>query len=183
MKQARKRPEKPAAFAAIIPDERIASAIHVVRGFKVMLDQDLAVLYGVGTKRLNEQVKRNAERFPGDFMFQLTNEEWSDLKSQNATSSWGGRRTLPYVFTEQGVAMLSSVLNSGQAIKVNISIMRVFVQMRKWAVDHADLLEKIEALQRSETMQNEHIAQIYRIIDELVKPRLAQQDPFGFKRK
>lgn len=148
-----------------------------------MLDADLAALYGVDTKALKRAVRRNPDRFPADFMFELSSDEWANLRSQFGTSSqWGGTRYPPFVFTEQGVAMLSSVLSSGQAIKVNISIMRVFVHMRKWAVDYADLLEKIEALQRSETQQNEHIAQIYRIIDELVKPRLAQRDPIGFKR-
>lgn len=104
----------------IIPQEVIINKIYSIRGQKVMLDSDLAELYGVETKRLNEQVKRNNSRFPDDFMFQLTIQEWENLKSQIATSSWGGRRKLPYAFTEHGVLMLSSVLNSDRAIAVNI---------------------------------------------------------------
>ena len=118
--------------------------IYLISGTKVMLDSDLAELYQVGTKRLNEQVKRNLGRFPEDFMFQLSKEQWENLKSQNATSSWGGRRTLPYVFTEQGVAMLSSVLNSNVAINVNIQIIRVFTKMREMLLTHRDLLFQME---------------------------------------
>lgn len=132
---------------------------------------------------LNQAVKRNIDRFPEDFMFQLTEEEWKNLKSQNVTSSWGGRRTPPYMFTEQGVAMLSSILNSPQAIQVNISIMRVFVKMRQWATNYAELLKKIEELQKSEAAQNENIAHIYKIIEELLKPQLTERKPIGFKTK
>src|SRR5688572_4329442 len=103
---------------AILPDENIISKIYFIRGQKVMLDEDLAILYQVETKRLNEQVKRNVERFPKDFMFQLNPKEFEDLKSQFATSSWGGRRKLPFAFTEQGVSMLSGVLNSPVAVQV-----------------------------------------------------------------
>ncbi|WP_246862659.1 ORF6N domain-containing protein [Pedobacter sp. KBS0701] len=110
----------------IIPDNIVVNKIYELRGLKVMLDSDLAELYGVETKRLNEQVGRNSDRFPEDFMFQLTDEEWLNLKSQFATSSWGGRRKLPFVFTEHGILMLSSVLNSKQAIQVNIQIVRIF---------------------------------------------------------
>ena len=106
--------------------------IRVIRGQQVMIDRDLAQLYGVETKRLNEQVKRNIERFPDDFMFQLNKDEVEILKSQNATSSWGGDRRLPYAFTEQGIAMLSSVLKSQTAVDVNIRIMRAFVSMRRF---------------------------------------------------
>jgi hypothetical protein len=108
-----------------------------------MLDSDLAALYEVETKVLNQAVKRNIDRFPEDFMFQLTKEEYKLLKSQNVTSSWGGRRTLPYAFTEQGIAMLSSVLKSQRAIEVNISIMRAFVKMRKMITETDDLREMI----------------------------------------
>jgi hypothetical protein len=111
----------------LILQEVVERRILVIRGQKVMLDRDLAGLYGVPVKRLNEQVKRNLKRFPGDFMFLLTRQEVMNLKSQIATSSWGGTRKLPYAFTEQGVAMLSSVLNSERAIQVNIAIMRAFV--------------------------------------------------------
>lgn len=109
----------------------VESKIYEIRGQKVMIDKDLAGLYQIEVKRLNESVKRNIKRFPSDFMFQLTTEEWLNLKSQFATSSWGGSRKLPYVFTEQGVAMLSSVLNNDTAIEVNIAIMRAFVTARR----------------------------------------------------
>lgn len=112
--------------------EEIRSRIHTIRGKQVMLDKDLAELYGVEVKRLNEAVKRNIERFPDDFMFQLQQEEWEILKSQFATSSWGGTRKLPFAFTEQGVAMLSGVLRSPIAIEVNIRIMRTFVAVRQY---------------------------------------------------
>lgn len=112
--------------------EEIRTKIHEIRGRQVMLDKDLAELYGVETKVLNQAVKRNARRFPSDFMFQLDKDEWKSLKSQFVTSSWGGARTLPYAFTEQGVAMLSSVLRSDTAIEVNIRIMRTFVAVRQY---------------------------------------------------
>src|SRR3989344_9652427 len=114
-----------------LPDETIYRKIFVIRDQKVMLDNDLAELYQVDTKRLNEQVKRNNDRFPVDFMFQLTKSETNNLKSQFATSSWGGKRKPPYAFTELGVAMLSSVLNSERAVQMNIYIMRAFVKLRK----------------------------------------------------
>jgi len=168
---------------SLLTEERVLQLIHKIRDQKVMLDSDLAEMYGVSTKRLNEQVKRNPDRFPVDFMFQLTEEEWENLKSQNATSRWGGRRTLPYVFTEQGVSMLSSVLNSPQAIQVNISIMRVYVKMREWSANYSELLDKINELQQSESEQNHHIGQIYQIIDELLKPKLGERTEIGFKSK
>jgi len=132
---------------SILLEETIMNKIYLVRGEKVMFDSDLADLYGVETKRLNEQVKRNIERFPDDFMFQLSQEELKILKSQIATSRWGGRRTLPYVFTEHGVLMLSSVLNSDLAIKVNIQIMRVYTKIRNMLTNHKELLLKFEELQ------------------------------------
>jgi hypothetical protein len=131
-----------------IPDEVVMSKIYVIRNVKVMLDRDLAELYRVETRRLNEQVKRNIERFPEDFMFQLTQEELNNLKSQIATSSWGGRRTLPYAFTEHGVLMLSSILNSDLAIKVNIQIMRVYTKIRNMLATHKDLLMKFEKFEK-----------------------------------
>jgi len=130
------------------PPVRIENTILVIRGEKVMLDADLADLYGVETKRLVEAVKRNRDRFPADFMFQLTAEEHDNLRSQSATSSsWGGRRYPPYAFTEQGVAMLSSVLRSKRAVAVNIEIMRTFVHLRQMLVSHDDLAQKIEKLE------------------------------------
>jgi hypothetical protein len=147
-----------------------------------MMDNELAEMYGVETKVLNQAVKRNLDRFPEDFMFQLNTEEWEYLRSQFVTSSWGGRRTAPYVFTEQGVAMLSSVLKSPVAIQVNISIMRVFVKMRQWAVNYEDLVKKIEELNQNQTEHSEHIRHIYQIIEELVRPVLTERKPIGFKR-
>ena len=117
-------------------ENKVESLIRVIRGQQVMLDRDLAELYGVETRRLNEQVKRNIERFPEDFMFQLTQNEFDNLKSQFATSSWGGVRKLPYAFTEQGVAMLSGVLKSPTAVEANIRIMRAFVSMRHFMVNN-----------------------------------------------
>jgi hypothetical protein len=128
---------------------RIASRILLIRGERVLLDEDLARLYGVETKRLNEQVRRNRDRFPPDFMFRLTAGEAMALKSQIATSKVGrgGRRTQPHAFTEQGVAMLSGVLHSREAIRVNVEIMRAFVRMRRLLSSHADLARKLEILE------------------------------------
>ena len=124
---------------------KIQKMIYIIRDQKVMIDSDLALLYGVETKRLNEQVRRNIERFPKDFMFQLTTEEYDILKSQIATSSLphGGKRKLPYVFTENGVAMLSSVLRSSQAIEVNVAIMRIFTKLRSYLLLEKDLTSKV----------------------------------------
>jgi hypothetical protein len=165
-----------------IIQERITQAIYLIRNQKVMMDSELAEMYEVETKRLNEQVKRNLERFPEDFMFQLTDKEWENLKSQFATSSWGGRRTPPYMFTEQGVAMLSTVLNSPTAIQVNISIMRVFVKMRQWATNYEDLLKKIDELNQTQGEHNKHIRNIYQIIEELVRPALKERKSIGYKK-
>src|SRR5437868_4438883 len=123
---------------------------------KVMLDFDLAVLYGVETKQLKRQVKRNIERFPDDFMFELTRKEFDNLRSQFGTSSWGGIRHLPYAFTEQGVAMLSSVLSSKRAISVNVQIMRVFTRMRDLLVTHKDILHKLEHLEKKMLEHDKH---------------------------
>lgn len=133
---------------ALVPTDRIERSILFIRDQKVMLDSDLAQLYGVPAKVLNQAVKRNVERFPDDFMFQLTAEEYADLKSQFVTSSWGGRRTRPYAFTEQGVAMLSSVLRSPRAVAVNIEIMRAFVRLRQMLATHADLARRLDALEQ-----------------------------------
>ena len=124
----------------LIPDEIVMNKIYLIRGQKIMLDEDLAKLYNVQTKVLNQAVKRNAFRFPEDFMFHLNKMEFENLKSQFVTSSWGGRRNLPFAFTELGVAMLSSVLNSETAIRVNIQIIRVFTRMREMLLTHKDIL-------------------------------------------
>ncbi len=131
----------------IVLSEVIQGKIILIRGQKVMLDADLAELYEVSTKRLNEQVRRNPGRFPSDFMFQLTKEEYEILRSQLAAPSWGGRRYLPYAFTEQGVAMLSSVLTSERAILVNVEIMRTFVRLREILATHKELARKLEELE------------------------------------
>lgn len=165
-----------------IPSEAILNKIYLVNGEKVMLDSDLAELYRVETKRLNEQVKRNQYRFPDDFMFQLTSEQWENLKSQNATSSWGGRRTLPFVFTEQGVAMLSSVLNSDIAIKVNIQIIRVFTKMREMILTHKDILLKVEQMEKTVAGQDEKIAAIFEYLKQFIQLQDTPRSEIGYKR-
>jgi hypothetical protein len=149
----------------IIPMSRITLSVLYVRGHKVRLSQDLAALYGVAFKALNQAVKRHASRFPSDFVFQLTSEEFENLKSQIVTSSWGGlRRALPYAFTEQGVAMLSSVLNSERAVKVNIAIMRTFVQLRETLETNRALARKFTELERRVGKHDEEIAAILEAI-------------------
>ena len=135
-------------------ENKVESLIRVIRGQQVMLDRDLAELYGVETRRLNEQVKRNIERFPEDFMFQLTPNEFDNLKSQIATSSWGGVRKLPYAFTEQGVAMLSGVLKSQTAVEANIRIMRAFVSMRHFMVNNVAFFQRLETIEFNQLESN-----------------------------
>ncbi len=161
----------------LVPQEVIESKIYLIRGHKVMLDRDLAGLYGVETKNLNLQVKRNISRFPSDFMLVLTRQEVMNLRLQFATSSWGGRRYQPYAFTEQGVAMLSSVLNSERAIEVNIAIMRAFVRLREILLTHKDLADKIAALElkyKNHDMKfseyDKHITFIFEAIRQLMTP-------------
>ena len=158
----------------------IARRIYLIRRQKVMLDNDLAALYGVLTKRLNEQVRRNIRRFPADFMFQLTQQETKALKSQFATSKQGhgGRRYLPLVFTEQGVAMLSSVLNSERAIQVNIAIMRAFVELRAMLTTHKDLARKLAELEKKYDKQFKVVFQaIYKLMEPEEPPK---QQQIGF---
>ena len=151
---------------------QIQNLIYEVRGFKVMLDSDLANLYEVETRVLNQSVKRNIERFPAHYMFQLTKEEYKNLISQNVTSSWGGVRKMPYVFTEQGVAMLSSILKSKRAIQVNIQIIDTFVKLRQLALEHKDLTQRIEDLEyyfKEHCRDNkEDMKEIYQAIDLLM---------------
>ena len=151
---------------------QIQNLIYEVRGFKVMLDSDLANLYEVETRVLNQSVKRNIERFPAHYMFQLTKEEYKNLISQNVTSSWGGVRKMPYVFTEQGVAMLSSILKSKRAIQVNIQIIDTFVKLRQLALEHKDLTQRIEDLEyyfKEHCKDNkEDMKEIYQAIDLLM---------------
>jgi hypothetical protein len=169
-------------------EESIPNLIHIVRGEKVMLDFDLANLYGIETKRLKEQVKRNLSRFPGDFMFQITDEEFRNLRSQFATSSWGGSRYRPMVFTEQGVAMLSSVLNSERAISVNIQIIRVFTRMRIMIESHKEILRKLEILEKKDTELDEKVSVIFEYLKELEQTKQQETDfkhrkRIGFKTK
>ena len=164
----------------VIPIERIARAILVIRGEKVMLDSDLAALYGVTTGNLNKAVKRNAERFPTDFMFQLDAEEVANLKFQFGISSWGGRRRRPYAFTEQGVAMLSSVLNSERAVKVNIAIMRAFVKLRQTLESNRELAEKFSELERRVGVHDDEIAAILEAIRQLMAPPEKPRREIGF---
>jgi hypothetical protein len=152
----------------IIPDEVITGKIYLIRGIKVMLDFDLAELYEVETKTLKRAVKRNLNRFPGDFMFQLTDKEFINLRYQIGTSSWGGRRYTPYAFTEQGVAMLSSVLNSDRAIMVNIQIIRIFTRMRQMLLTHKDILLKLEKLERDVASHDEKIKLIFEYLKKLL---------------
>lgn len=165
-----------------IPPERIERGILLIRGEKVLLDKDLAELYGVATKRLTEAVKRNIDRFPEDFMFQLTSDEFTNLRSQFAASSsrgWGGRRYPPYAFTEPGVAMLSSVLNSPRAILVNIEIMRTFVRLRRILASHAQLRRKLAALERKYDAQ---FKVVFDAIRELMTPSdKPRKSRIGFK--
>ena len=167
---------------SLIPSERIEKSILLIRGKKVMLDIHLAELYGVTTKRLNEQVKRNTKRFPPDFMFQLTNQEVACLRSRIATSNGrGGRRHLPYAFTENGVAMLSSVLNSERAVAVNIEIMRAFTRLRQILTDNAALAQKFDELERRIDTHDAAIRSLFSAIRQLMQPEEPKRKPIGFK--
>jgi len=166
----------------IIPQAVIEQKIFLIRGHKVMLSMHLAELYGVEVRALIQAVKRNIERFPSDFMFQLTDSEHQNLKSQIVTSSWGGaRRANPYAFTEQGVAMLSSVLRSKQAIRVNIAIMRAFVKLREILSAHKELAHKLAELERKIEKHDADIQAIFGAIKQLM---LAEEKPkrrIGFR--
>ncbi|MBI2286514.1 MAG: ORF6N domain-containing protein [Nitrosomonadales bacterium] len=186
--------------SSLLPLETITHRILLLREQKVLLDADLATLYGVETRVLLQAVKRNLERFPEDFMFQLTNQEFNVLRSQSVTSSsealetlrWGGRRTAPYAFTEQGVAMLSSILSSPQAVQVNIAIMRAFVKLRELAMTHHDLAKQLNALEeKTEALSMQHdtfarntraqLKQVFDAIRELMTPPEPQKKrPIGF---
>ncbi|CAL67125.1 conserved hypothetical protein [Christiangramia forsetii KT0803] len=154
-----------------IPEEIISSKIYLIRDQKVMLDRDLAELYQVETKHLKRQVRRNIERFPDDFMFELNEEEINNLRSQFGTSRWGGTRYAPMAFTEQGVAMLSSVLNSPTAIKVNIQIIRVFTKIREVLVDHLSLKLEIEQIKKKLSNHGKNIELVFSYLDELIKKK------------
>jgi hypothetical protein len=164
----------------IIPAGRIAQSIYLLRGQKVMLDFDLAALYGVPTGHLNRAVQRNSTRFPVDFMFQLGAEETRNLKCQIGISSWGGRRAFPYAFTEQGVAMLSSVLNSERAVKVNIAIMRAFVKLRETLETNRQLARKFAELEKRVGKHDRKIDAILEAIRQLMAPPEKPRREIGF---
>ena len=165
---------------AMVPAEQIENMIYFIRGQKVMLDKDLARLYGVLTKYLNQQVRRNIERFPEDFMFQLTREEAENLRLHFATSSYGGRRYLPYAFTEEGVAMLSSILRSPRAVQVNIAIMRAFVRLRQVLATHKELAHKIDLLEKRVFKHDSDIRGLVRDIRKLTLTRSSNIGKVGF---
>ena len=166
----------------ILPDETIISKIYMIRGKKVMIDRDLSELYDVETRVLNQAVRRNEKRFPEDFMFQMTKEEMENWKSQIVISNSEkmGLRKPPLVFTEQGVAMLSSVLNSDRAIMVNIQIMRVFTKMRELVETHREILYKLEHLEKKDIEQDEKILLIFEYLKQLEK---AKQEELEFKNR
>jgi len=170
----------------MIADELVMNKIYIIRGQKVMLDRDLAELYNVITKNLNKAVKRNIKRFPDDFMFELNDTEFREWRGQFGTSNEGdkmGLRYAPYVFTEQGVAMLSSVLNSERAIKVNIQIMRIYTKMRELLLTHKDILLKLEQLERQVVQNSEDIQMIFAALKELLNPPQEPPRPrIGFLR-
>ncbi len=167
----------------LIPAEVIQQKIYLLRREKVMLSSDLAELYGVEPKVLIQAVKRNIEQFPEDFMFQLSNQEFANLKSQFVTSSWGGiRRANPYAFTEQGVAMLSSVLRSKQAVQVNIAIMRAFVKLREMLSTHKELAHKLAQLERKIEKHDVEIKLIFDAIRQLMTPPETKKRKIGFRR-
>ncbi len=159
-------------------------AIRLVRGRRVMLDSDLAALYGVPTKRLNEQVKRNRERFPDDFAFEITREEFSALRSQNATLEAGRgqhRKYLPWAFTEHGALMAASVLNSVRAVQMSIYVVRAFLRLREWAIGHAELASKLAELERRVAGHDEDMKAIVRAIRQLTEPPAVPHRRIGFR--
>lgn len=162
----------------IIPDETLISKIYLFRDKNVMVDNDLAELYGIETRVLNQALKRNPKRFPEDFMFQLNEMEFENLRLQNG---WGGRRSLPHVFTEHGVLMLSSVLNSEKAIDVNIQIVRIFTKMREMILTSKDILLQLEEMRKSVSDQDEKIELIYNYLVEFIKQDESPRIVIGFK--
>ena len=164
-------------MTTLVPIELIASKIYLIRGIKVILDRDLAELYGVETKRLKEQVRRNIERFPEDFMFELTKDEIKNLRSQFATSSWGGARYLPMAFSEHGVLMLSSVLNSERAVQVNIQIMRTFTKLREALLDNKDLGRELEELKQ---LTEERFRIVFETLDQLLTVESKPKKKIGY---
>lgn len=168
---------------SILADEAIINRIYLIRGHKVMLDKDLAEMYGVETKVLKQAVKRNADRFPKDFIFTLTQREFQHMRSQIVTSSWGGIRYLPTAFTEQGVSMLSGVLNNPVAVQVHIQIIRVFTKMKELLLTHKDILLKLEKLERDVKENKKDIALIFEALKQLLTQPQAKRRMIRFNRK
>jgi len=168
----------------ILKEETLTGLIHFIRGERVMLDSDLAKIYDVSTSRLNEQVKRNLKRFPADFMFELTKEEYINLMSQNAISSWGGRRKLPRVFTEHGVIMLASVLNSQRAIDTSILVVRAFIKIRKFVLMSKEIAKKLEDYEAKTTNKFKEHDKMFEVVFDTLKKVLIQEskpkNPIGF---
>lgn len=167
---------------SLVPISRVEAAILVLRGQKVIIDSDLAVLYGVETRRLNEQVRRNIERFPPDFVFQLTQREFGDLKSQFATSklTWGGRRKLPLAFTEHGALMAAAVLDSEKAVEMSILVVRAFVKLRSLLATHQQLAVRLGKLERKLGSHDKHIVVLFEAIRELMRPPVTPKRRIGF---
>ncbi len=165
-----------------IGTEYVAERIFVIRRQRVILDSDLAALYGVTTKRFNEQVRRNARRFPSDFMFRLSDQELANLRSQSAASSWGGRRYAPQVFTEHGALMAATVLNSPRAIELSIYVMRAFLKLREMLSAHKELSGKLAELERKFATHDQAIAGIIGTIRQLMAPPESRKPPIGFVR-
>jgi hypothetical protein len=167
----------------VVAEEAIISKIYLIRGHKVMIDRDLAELYGVETKRLKEQVNRNLNRFPAHFMFELTQEENENLRSQNATLRQGAHsKYLPYAFTEHGVLMLSNVLKSSRAIEMSIKIIDVFVKVREMLLTHKDILLKLEQMERQVVENSEDIQMIFAALKQLLNPPQEPRPRIGFRR-
>ena len=179
----------------VVPDESVMNKIYLIRDQKVMLDRDLAELYQVTTTNLNKAVGRNLKRFPEDFRFQLSDKEFKNLMFQIGTSSWGGTRKLPFVFTEQGVAMLSGILNSDRAIAVNIQIMRIFTKVRNMLSDNSELRLEIEKIKNKLNNQDKNMEIVFRYLDELIEKNtstssvtnstgsanMEEREPIGYK--
>lgn len=176
-----KKQKKPET--TLIPQEYVEGKILLVRDKKVILDRDLATLYGVDTKVLKQAVRRNIKRFPSDFMFELTKEEFEDWRSQFVTSKSDriGLRYKPMVFTEPGVAMLSSVLNSERAVQVNIQIMRAFIKLREMLLTHIELKRKIEAMEKRHAKHDERFQIVFKAIKEMLNPPVKKKGKIGFR--
>lgn len=169
-----------------LPEVAISSKIYVMRGLRVMLDSDLAELYSVETKQLKRAVRRNIERFPDDFMFELSKDEVNylenSLKCQIGTSNKGGTRYAPFAFTEQGVAMLSSVLNSKDAIQVNIQIMRIFTKVKQYLTDNTEVLLELERIKSKLGEHDQHIDLIFQTLDQLINKKQEPLPPIGYRK-